>query len=80
MSLISKVAERVISTVNTSNQKILISSNPNLISPNPNLITPAPATFEAMPVLMLFLVFAAVVGLSVAFWRSQRVQRYNQRY
>lgn len=74
MSIMVKVAERVIETVSNVTEPMLISENPNLISPTPNLISPAP-TFEALPVIGLFVVFALVVGLSVALWRRQQIQR-----
>lgn len=75
MSIMSKVAERVIETVTNSTEPMLISENPNLISPAPNLISPAP-TFEALPIVGLFFVFAVVVGFGVALWRRQQVRRY----
>jgi hypothetical protein len=76
MSLMVKVAERVIETVSKATEPMLISENPNLISPAPNLISPAPTYFEALPVIGLFIVFAVVVGLSIVLWRNQQVRRY----
>ena len=70
MSLMVKVAERVIETVSNSNDPMLISGNPNLISP-------APVTYEAFTVAALFFVFAAVVGVSVILWRSIQVRRFT---
>jgi hypothetical protein len=75
MSLIVKVAERVIETVSNSSEPMLISGDPNLISPASNLISPAPAAFEALPIIALFFVFATVVGISVALWRNARSRR-----
>ena len=69
MSLMVKVAERMIAVASNSTEPMLISGNPNLISP-------APASFEALPVLALFFVFAAVVGVSVVLWRSVQVRRF----
>lgn len=77
MSIMVKVAERVIETVTNATEPMLISENPNLISPAPNLISPAP-TFEALPIIGLFIIFAVVVGFSVALWRRQQVRRIDQ--
>jgi hypothetical protein len=41
------------------------------------LISPAP-TFEALPIIGLFIIFAVVVGFSVALWRRQQVRRIDQ--
>ena len=70
MSLMVKVAERVIETMSNSNEPMLISGNPNLISP-------APVAFEAFTVAALFFVFAAVVGLGVILWRSMQIRRFT---
>jgi hypothetical protein len=68
MSLIVKVAERVVETVTNSTEP--------MIAPGPNLISPTPLSFEALPVVGLFIVFAVVVGLSVVLWRQQQVRRH----
>jgi hypothetical protein len=62
-----KVAERVIETVTNSTEP--------MIAPGPNLISPAPPSFEALPVVGLFIVFALVVGFGVVLWRQQQVRR-----
>ncbi|MCX6641765.1 MAG: hypothetical protein NTV15_00050 [Candidatus Bathyarchaeota archaeon] len=67
MSLIVKVAERAIETV--------INSAEPMIAPGPNLISSAPSSFEALPVVGLFIVFSVVVGFGVALWRQLLVRR-----
>jgi hypothetical protein len=62
-----KVAERVIETVTNSTEP--------MIAPGPNLISPAAPSFQALPVVGLFIVFALVVGFGVVLWRHQQVRR-----
>lgn len=67
MSLMVKVAERAIETVANFTEL--------MIAPGPNLISSAAPSFEALPVVGLFIVFAVVVGFGVALWRHQQVRR-----
>ena len=71
MSLIAKIAERVIAPLANQTQGMLISSNPNLISPAPDLISPAPAVAAFLP-MAVFIGLAVAAGVGVAIWRHSR--------
>jgi hypothetical protein len=71
MSLLAKIAERVVAPVVNGTQGMLISGNPNLISPAPNLISPAPAAAAFLPIAV-FIGLAAAAGVGVAIWRHNR--------
>jgi len=78
MSLIAKIAEKVVSTVSNEVQPMLISENPNLISRpevilEPNLISPAPAFLPALS-LQLFIGIAVAAGIIVALWRYNKTR------
>jgi hypothetical protein len=72
MSLIAKIAGRVVSTVSSDIQPMLISENPNLISPGPNLISPAPGYLSALPLMQLFIGVAFAAGIIAALWRYNK--------
>jgi hypothetical protein len=71
MSLLVKIAERVIAPIANQTQGMLISGNPNLISPAPDLISSAPAAAAFLP-MAVFIGLAFAAGVDVAIWRHSR--------
>ena len=72
MSLMGKIAERVVTTLSNATEPMLISGNPNLISPAPDLISPAPSAVAALPIIQLFIGLALAAGIGAALWRYNK--------